>query len=124
MNDVGLALREDSEDALEISGHEICRFLLFLPESNECPTPLGCFVVTVCLASLVVVSSGGFGLLVGDCFRFDQCRNGHLFDDPPDLLVFQLLRCNIFPLLIPPNGVISFKSEGADNFCIVEAEEG
>ena len=42
--------------------------------------------------------------------------------EPPDRFVFQLFRCNIFPVLIPPNGVISFKSFGADNFCI--AEEG
>ena len=42
--------------------------------------------------------------------------------EPPDRFVFQLFRCNIFPVRIPPNGVISFKSFGADNFCI--AEEG
>ena len=35
LNDVGLVLLEDSDDALDISGQEICRFLLFLPERRE-----------------------------------------------------------------------------------------
>ena len=52
LNDVGLVLLEDSDDALDISGQEMCLFLLFLPESSECPTPLGCFETTVCLSSL------------------------------------------------------------------------
>ena len=46
-----------------------------------------------------------------------------MVDPPPGRCVFQLLRCSIFPVRIPPNGVISFKSDGADNFCIVEVED-
>ena len=35
LKDVGLVLLEDSDDALDMSGQEICRFLLFLPERRE-----------------------------------------------------------------------------------------
>ena len=69
LNDVGLVLLEDSDDALDISGQEICRFLLFLPERREYPVPAGCLEATVCLSSRELGSGGRLDAFEGDCFR-------------------------------------------------------
>jgi hypothetical protein len=79
-------LRDDSLDALEMSGHDMCRLLRFRPLNNDPEYLRG--------AGSEIVA----GSLFGNPLPVLCHIHGHLLDENPDLKLFRRIRLFAKPL--------------------------